>query len=41
MIKRRKRITETELQYYLYHLIQGLLYIHHQKVIHREYIASY
>jgi serine/threonine protein kinase len=36
MIKKRKRICELEAQYYLLQLVQGLAYIHQQKVIHRE-----
>jgi serine/threonine protein kinase len=36
MMKRRKRICESEVQYYIYHVIQGLIYLHQQKVIHRE-----
>lgn len=36
MIKKRKRISELELQYFLYQIIQGLIYVHQQKVIHRE-----
>lgn len=36
MLRRRKRITEVELQYYLYQIVQGLIYVHGQKVIHRE-----
>lgn len=36
MLKKRKRISELETQYYLQQLVAGLLYIHQQKVIHRE-----
>jgi polo-like kinase 1 len=36
MLKKRKRISELEMQYYLHQIVTGLLYIHQQKVIHRE-----
>jgi serine/threonine protein kinase len=36
MLKKRKRISELEAQYYLHQIVVGLLYIHQQKVIHRE-----
>lgn len=38
MLKKRKRICELEMQYYLQQLVAGIGYIHQQKVIHREYI---
>ena len=37
LIKRRKRLTEMEVQYYLSQIVQSLTYLHHNKVIHREY----
>ena len=37
MIKKRKKISELEVQYYLNQLIQSLIYIHANKIIHREY----
>lgn len=39
MLKKRKRICELEMQYYLQQLVAGLGYIHQQKVIHREYLV--
>ena len=36
LIKRRKRLTEMEVQYYLQQIVQSLTYLHHNKVIHRE-----
>ena len=38
LIKRRKRLTEMEVQYYLSQIISALKYLHQSKVIHREYI---
>jgi polo-like kinase 1 len=36
LIKRRKRLTEMEVQYYLAQIISALMYLHQNKVIHRE-----
>jgi polo-like kinase 1 len=36
MLKKRKRISELETQYYLQQIVTGLTYVHQQKVIHRE-----
>lgn len=37
LIKRRKRLTEMEVTYYLHQIVQALIYLHQNKVIHREY----
>jgi polo-like kinase 1 len=37
LIKRRKRLTEMEAQYYISQIISALKYLHQNKVIHREY----
>lgn len=36
LIKRRKRLTETEVQYYMLHLIDAVKYCHDKNVIHRD-----
>lgn len=36
LIKRRKRITETEVQCYLRQMTEALIYIHRKRVIHRD-----
>lgn len=36
LIKRRKRLTELEVQNFSIQIINGLKYLHHNKVIHRE-----
>ena len=36
LIKRRKRLTELEVQNFLLQIINGLKYLHQNKVIHRE-----
>ncbi|CAG9313281.1 unnamed protein product [Blepharisma stoltei] len=36
VMRRRKRITEIEVQYYIFQLIQALRYLHTHKVIHRD-----
>mmetsp|Transcript_48848 Transcript_48848/g.147179 ORF Transcript_48848/g.147179 Transcript_48848/m.147179 type:complete len:1011 (-) Transcript_48848:184-3216(-) len=36
LIKRRKRLTETEVQYYMLHLIDAVKYMHDRNVIHRD-----
>lgn len=38
MLKKRKHISELEVQYFIVQVIEGLKYLHHNKVIHREYI---
>lgn len=35
-MKRRKRLTEIEVQYYTYQLIVALKYLHQNRVIHRD-----
>ena len=36
LLKRRKTITELEVQYYVYQLIKALQYLHNLKIIHRD-----
>jgi serine/threonine protein kinase len=36
MLKQRKRISELEIQYFVFQIIEGLKYTHSNKVIHRE-----
>ena len=36
LLKRRKRLTEIEVQYYMVQIIQALKYIHSHKIIHRD-----
>ena len=36
LLKRRKAITELEVQYYVYQLIKALQYLHNLKIIHRD-----
>ena len=36
LIKRRKRLTELEVQNFLVQIVSGLKYLHQNKVIHRE-----
>ena len=36
LLKRRKRLTELETQYYVYQLIKALQYLHNLKIIHRD-----
>ena len=36
LIKRRKKLTELETQYYVYHLVKALQYLHNLKIIHRD-----
>jgi len=37
LLKRRKRLTEIEVQCYVLHIIAAIKYLHKHKVIHREY----
>ena len=37
LLRRRKRLTELEVQCYLVQIICGLKYLHSHRVIHREY----
>ncbi len=37
LLRRRKRLTELEVQCYLVQLISGMKYLHAHRVIHREY----
>lgn len=36
LLKKRKRLTEFEVQYFIFQLVEGLTYIHQSKIIHRE-----
>jgi len=36
LIKKRKRLTIQETQYFIYQLVDGLCYLHNRQVIHRE-----
>jgi len=36
LIKRRKRLTEPEVRYYMKELVEGCFYLHQQKTIHRD-----
>lgn len=36
MLKQRKRISELEIQYFVFQIIEGLKYTHSNKVIHRD-----
>jgi polo-like kinase 1 len=36
LIKRRKKMTEIEVKYYVQQLVKGMQYMHQTKVIHRE-----
>ena len=36
LMKRRKKITELEAQYYVYNLVKALQYLHNLKIIHRD-----
>jgi len=36
LVKRRKRLTEPEVQYYMLQLLAGVLYLHNHHVIHRD-----
>lgn len=37
MLKRRKKLTVPETQYYIYQLIDALCYLHNHQIVHREY----
>jgi polo-like kinase 1 len=37
LLKRRKRLTELEVQCYIMQIISALKYLHSHRVIHREY----
>lgn len=36
LVKRRKRLTEPETQYYMDQLLAGMMYMHKENVIHRD-----
>lgn len=40
LIKRRKRLTIPETQYFILQLIHALSYLHTKQIIHREYLFS-
>ncbi len=41
LAKRRKRLTEFEVQCYLIQMIDALKYLHSNRIIHREYIVEF
>ena len=40
LIKKRKRLTIPQTQYFIYQLIDGLCYLHNKQIIHREYFLK-
>ncbi|KAG0352680.1 Cell cycle serine/threonine-protein kinase cdc5/MSD2, partial [Gamsiella multidivaricata] len=36
LIKRRKRLTEPEVRYYMKEIVAGCAYLHHEKIVHRD-----
>uniref|UniRef100_A0A1A9W593 Protein kinase domain-containing protein n=1 Tax=Glossina brevipalpis TaxID=37001 RepID=A0A1A9W593_9MUSC len=38
--KRHKTLTEYECRHYIYKIIQGVQYLHHNRVIHRDLVES-
>ncbi|CAG0879238.1 unnamed protein product [Cyprideis torosa] len=36
VLKHRKTLTEPEVRYYMYQLVEGVRYIHQKRVIHRD-----
>eukprot|EP00826_Nyctotherus_ovalis_P003596 TRINITY_DN10737_c0_g2_i5.p2 TRINITY_DN10737_c0_g2~~TRINITY_DN10737_c0_g2_i5.p2 ORF type:complete len:301 (+),score=72.67 TRINITY_DN10737_c0_g2_i5:398-1300(+) len=36
LVKRRKRLTELEVQHYTVHIIDGLRYLHSKRIVHRD-----
>lgn len=36
LLKRKKKLTESEIQYYMIQLLDALIYLHQEKVIHRD-----
>ena len=36
MLKKRKRLTEPEVKYFMWQLLDGVRYLHDRKVIHRD-----
>jgi serine/threonine protein kinase len=41
LIKKRKKLTIPETQYFVYQLVDALCYLHNRQVIHREYITPH
>jgi len=41
LVKKRKRLTIPEAQYFIFQLINSLCYLHNRNIIHREYHISY
>ena len=37
MMKKRRRVSELEVQYYISQILEGVSYLHSTRVIHREY----
>ncbi len=40
LLKRRKRLTELEVQSYALHMISAMKYLHSHRIIHREYDSA-
>lgn len=36
MIKKRRRFSESEVKYFMLQVLEGLEYLHNQKIIHRD-----
>lgn len=36
LLKRKKKLSDSEIQYYMLQLIDALIYLHEEKVIHRD-----
>jgi polo-like kinase 1 len=38
LLKRRKKLQEIEVKYYIKQILEGVKYLHEHKIIHREYL---